>query len=98
MHCYGQSFDPNIILYIPLGKAGEIIRAEFNALNQELGIEFEAFSIVLPEGVTGPGGGGIAGIEGGYQFYGGGAERSLEVIMHGKFLLCLFCICDNPRC
>lgn len=40
--------------------------------------------------MTGPGGGGIAGIEGGYQFYGGGAERSLEVIMHGKFVFVYF--------
>ncbi len=60
--------------------AGQIARNEFNKLNPDLGIEFENYSIILPLGVTGSGG--LAQMRGNHQFYAGGADRSLELIMH----------------
>lgn len=71
---------PDALTGLSINTAGELVRAQFNALNPQLGIEFEAFSIVLPEGVSGNGG--IAGKPGQYQYYGGTADQSLEVVMH----------------
>ena len=63
-----------------VGDAGTIVRNAFNQLNAELGIEFDAYSIILPVGVTGRGG--LARQGGDHQYYAGGAERSLELVMH----------------
>ena len=62
--------------------AGQIARNEFNLLNQNLGIEFDNYSIILPYGVNGSGG--LARQGGNHQFYAGGADRSLalELVMH----------------
>jgi len=63
-----------------VGDAGAIVRNAFNQLNAELGIEFDAYSIILPIGVAGRGG--LANKGGDHQYYAGGAERSLELVMH----------------
>ena len=60
--------------------AGGIARNAFNELNQDLQIEFESFSIILPMGVAGNGG--LARDGGAHQYYAGGADRVLELVMH----------------
>ncbi len=63
-----------------ISTAGQIARNEFNKLNPDLGIEFDNYSIILPEGVKGSGGLGALG--GNHQMYTSGADRSLELVMH----------------
>lgn len=63
-----------------ISTAGQIARNEFNKLNPDLGIEFENYSIILPLGVTGSGG--LGQLRGNHQMYAGGADRSLELVMH----------------
>jgi len=63
-----------------IGDVGPIIRNKFNALNAELGLEFDAYSIICPYGVKGSGG--LARLNGTHQYYAGGADRSLELVMH----------------
>ncbi|KAL7547050.1 hypothetical protein ACHAWF_010369 [Thalassiosira exigua] len=60
--------------------AGGWVRDKFNGLSGELGIEFEAYSVILPVGVSGSGG--LARQGGAHQYYAGGADRSLELVMH----------------
>ena len=60
--------------------AGGIARNAFNELNQDLQIEFESYSFILPYGVKGSGG--LARMRGAHQYYAGGADRSLELVMH----------------
>ena len=73
---------PDKLTGLGMNAAGELVRAQFNALNPELGIEFDAFSIILPEGVCQKYCGGIAGKGGQYQYYSGTADQSLEVVVH----------------
>eukprot|EP00548_Thalassiothrix_antarctica_P009548 CAMPEP_0194158756 /NCGR_PEP_ID=MMETSP0152-20130528/77447_1 /TAXON_ID=1049557 /ORGANISM="Thalassiothrix antarctica, Strain L6-D1" /LENGTH=1354 /DNA_ID=CAMNT_0038868245 /DNA_START=102 /DNA_END=4166 /DNA_ORIENTATION=+ len=66
-------------------KAGIVTAAHwtidtFTALNVELQIEYEVYSIILPSTV--PGGGGLARQGGNYQMYASGAENSLELLVH----------------
>ncbi|KAL7545370.1 hypothetical protein ACHAWF_009704 [Thalassiosira exigua] len=63
-----------------ISTAGGTVRDKFNALNGELGIEFEAYSIILPVGVSGSGG--LAHQRGAHQYYAGGSDRSLQMLMH----------------
>ena len=63
-----------------VGDAGAIVRNMFNQLNADMGIEFDTYSIILPDGVSGKGG--LASQGGNHQYYAGGADRSLELVMH----------------
>ena len=65
---------------LSITSAAGVVRNAFNSINQDLGIEFEAYSIILPTSVGGRGG--LARKGGNYQMYVGGAERSLELVMH----------------
>ena len=42
---------PDAMTGLGINTTRVLVRAQFNALNPELDIEFDAFSIVLPEGV-----------------------------------------------
>ncbi|KAL7541977.1 LOW QUALITY PROTEIN: hypothetical protein ACHAXR_011398 [Thalassiosira sp. AJA248-18] len=61
-------------------EAGGLVRDTFNSRNTALGIEFEAYSIILPQVVGGCGG--LARQGGGHQYYTCGADRSLELVVH----------------
>jgi len=52
----------------------------FNELNEELNIEFDVYSMIMPSTV--PGGGGLAAMGGDHQMYYSGAENSLELLVH----------------
>eukprot|EP00547_Thalassionema_nitzschioides_P008755 CAMPEP_0194227362 /NCGR_PEP_ID=MMETSP0156-20130528/42821_1 /TAXON_ID=33649 /ORGANISM="Thalassionema nitzschioides, Strain L26-B" /LENGTH=994 /DNA_ID=CAMNT_0038959841 /DNA_START=157 /DNA_END=3137 /DNA_ORIENTATION=- len=63
-----------------VGDAGTIVRNKFNSLNADMGLEFDAYSIICPYGVAGSGG--LASKDGNHQYYAGGADRSLELVVH----------------
>ena len=63
-----------------LGEVGGLVRNKFNQLNADLGLVFDAYSIICPKGVKGSGG--LAAKGGTNQYYGGGADRSLELVVH----------------
>ena len=63
-----------------LNDCGNLIVRKFKEANADLGIEFDAYSIICPSGVGASGG--IAGIKGNYQFYSGGADKNTDVVMH----------------
>lgn len=41
---------------LDLIEAASVVRREFNLLNEQHGIEFEAYSMIMPSGVSGRGG------------------------------------------
>lgn len=63
-----------------MNDAGNYIIREFFKVNVGLGLVFDSYSVVCPNGVQGSGG--IAGGGGSHQFYAGGAEKNLEVVFH----------------
>ena len=60
--------------------ATRLTRNAFNELNKDLNIEFEAYSMRMLRTV--PGRGRLAALGGNHQMYVGGAENSLELLVH----------------
>jgi len=56
-----------------LTTAASLVRNKFNALNVDLGITFEAYSMIMPVGVKGRGG--LAHKGGNHQMYAGGGKH-----------------------
>ena len=63
-----------------MNDCGNLIVKKFRDLKVDLGLEYDAYSIICPKNVGKSGG--IAGIKGNYQFYSGGADKNTDVVMH----------------